>query len=123
MKLLRQLAAFGAVGLINTALGLGVIFACMDWLHLAPLVANAAGYAVGLLVSFTLNGRFTFGQARFSGPTFARFLAVFALAWAANAGLVLWLTPVDRHLAQIAGMGCYTVLNFVGCKLFVFRTR
>ena len=123
MQLIRQLAAFGVVGLINTAIGLVVIFGCMDWLHWSPLLSNAVGYAVGLTVSFTLHGRFTFKQSVYSGRVFARFIGVFIVAYGANAGLVLWLTPFDRNIAQIVAMGCYTVLNFLGCKLLVFRSQ
>lgn len=117
----RQLATFVVVGAANTVAGLAVIFGCLHFLDLPPLAANAAGYAVGLATSFLLNGRFTFHGATLSTATFARFLLVIGIAYVANAVAVLLLSPANRYLAQVAGMAIYTVLSFLGCRVFVFR--
>jgi putative flippase GtrA len=46
---------FSAVGVINTLLGLTVIFALMRFGGVQYIVANAMGYAIGTVVSFVLN--------------------------------------------------------------------
>lgn len=117
----RQFATFLAVGAANTLAGLAVIFGCLHFFDLSPLAANAVGYAVGLAMSFVLNGRFTFRRAPMSAAIFGRFLLVIGAAYAANAAAVLVLSPANRYLAQVAGMAIYTVLSFAGCRLFVFR--
>lgn len=119
----RQFATFLVVGAANTLAGLAVIFGCLRFLDLPPLAANAAGYAVGLVVSFLLNGRFTFQRAPMSAATFVRFVLVIGVAYLANAAAVLALSPANRYLAQVAGMAIYTILSFAGCRLFVFRRR
>ncbi len=119
----RQFATFLVVGAANTLAGLAVIFGCLHFLDLPPLAANAAGYAVGLVVSFLLNGKFTFQRAPTSGAALVRFLLVIGVAYLANAAAVLALSPVNRYLAQVAGMAIYTTLSFAGCRQFVFRRR
>lgn len=121
--LLAEAGRFGAVGLVNTAAGLGLIWLAMA-LGAAPLAANALGYAVGLAISFTLNRRWTFGR---DGPAgrgeMLRFAATFALAWSLNAG-VLWLglrlTEVSPYLLQIACVPVYSSVFFLLCRIWVF---
>ena len=47
--MLARLLRFGLTGLANSAVGWAVIFGGL-WAGLSGLVANAAGYAVGLVV-------------------------------------------------------------------------
>ena len=56
---LIQLHRYSMVGLLNTLLGYGVIFALMA-LSISALVANAVGYAVALVLAFVLNRQFVF---------------------------------------------------------------
>ena len=54
------LARFGLVGMINTAVGLSIIAVLDLGLRVPPALANAAGYLVGICVSFVLSRRFVF---------------------------------------------------------------
>lgn len=124
---LRQALRFGAVGMVNTAVGLGTIWGAMA-LGAAPLPANAIGYGVGLCVSFLLNRAWTFRRAAAGrgGGTLGeagRFLAAFALAWSLNAGVVwalLRITAISPYLLQVAGMATYTITFFLLCRAWVF---
>lgn len=118
-----ELPAFLAVGIFNTILGLLIIFGCLYFLDMPPLAANAVGYAIGLAISFTLNGTLTFRQSRLSAAAFGRFVVVFALAYAANAVVVEVLSPFNRYFAQAVAMPVYTVLSFTGCRVFVFPRK
>lgn len=120
---LTELPVFLTIGIFNTILGLVIIFACLYFLAMPPLAANAVGYAIGLAISFTLNGTFTFRQSRLSAGAFGRFLVVFALAYAANAVVVEVLSPFNRYLAQAVAMPVYTLLSFTGCRVFVFPRK
>lgn len=118
-----QFARFVIVGILNTAVGLSVIFAAKAFLGLADLPANAAGYAVGLALSFLLNRQWTFGHRGRVSPALLRFLAVFALAYLANLLTVFTLrdlAQVDSYLAQAAGVVPYTALFFLASRAFVF---
>lgn len=118
--LARQAALYAVAGMLNTMVGLGVIFAGLALFDLPALVANAIGYAVGLAVSFVLNGKLTFRQQRLSGAMLGRFLLVCAVAYLANAICVVVLTPYDKYLGQLAGMAVYTALGFLLSRAFVF---
>lgn len=125
MNLIRQMARFLGVGVINTAVGLGLIWALMA-LGMAPLPANFIGYAVGLCLSFTLNRRYTFRDGGQDMLTVMRFLLAFAMAYILNA-LVLTIglaqTEISAYLMQVLAMGVYTASFFTLCRLFVFRTQ
>ena len=70
--LIFQFLRYSLVGLLNTALGLLVIWGLM-LAGFGPYSANVAGYAVGLVLSFFLNRAWTFHAQRESWPV-ARFL-------------------------------------------------
>lgn len=116
----RQAVLYAVTGLINTMVGLGVIFAGLALFGLPALAANAIGYAAGFAVSFVLNGKLTFRQQRLSGAMLGRFLLVCGVAYAANAVCVAALAAQDKYLAQLAGMAVYTVLGFLLSRAFVF---
>lgn len=115
---------FGLTGLANSAVGWAVIFGGL-WAGMSGLAANAAGYAVGLVLSFTLNRRFVFGvEGAVSGREVARFLAAFAVAYAINVAVLLAAQAVlgaDRALAQIPAIGAYVLIFFLLSQFFVFR--
>ncbi|RYH58386.1 MAG: GtrA family protein [Alcaligenaceae bacterium] len=114
------------VGVVNTAVGYGVIFGCMLLLHWGPLVSNVAGYAVGLVVSFTLNRRFTFRSQGAAHEDLMRFLLIFGIAWLSNFAVLALLVRsfgVHEGVAQVAAGVVYFVLSFVLNKYYVFRPR
>ena len=122
--MLARLFRFGLTGLANSAVGWAVIFGGL-WAGLGDFAANAAGFGVGLVLSFTLNRRFTFGVTGAVGVReVARFLAAFAVAYAAN----LAVLDVARDalgngnpLAQLPAIGAYVVIFFALSQFFVFR--
>ena len=62
MPLLRQLAAFGGVGLVAMAVHYGILLTLIELLRAAPVPAALAGYVGGGLVSNVLNRRHTFAS-------------------------------------------------------------
>lgn len=121
-----QFARFALVGVFNTVVGLTFIFAAKALLGWGDLAANAAGYAVGLAVSFLLNRNWTFRDRGRVSPALLRFLAAFLLAYLANLATVFALRDlahVDSYLAQAAGVIPYTILFFLASRAFVFLDR
>ena len=120
------LSRFALAGAANTALGLLVIAGLDLGLGLNPHVANAAGYAAGLLLSFQLNKRFVFRAAKPAGFAGPRFLVAaggaFALNQAALAATLFLFGSGEaaRLLGQAAGVGTYTIVLFLACRLWVF---
>lgn len=114
---------FMIVGGANTALGLAVIYAA-KWLGVPDVPANAAGYAVGLCLSFTLNKSWTFGYGGPTAPALAKFLLIFAVAYALNLVTVMQAIDVfhvDGYIAQAAGIVPYTVFTYIAARCFAFR--
>jgi putative flippase GtrA len=95
------------------------------WAGLSGLAANAAGYAVGLVVSFTLNRHYVFGvRGAVSAREVLRFLAAFAFAYGVNVAVLLAAQSVlgaDSALAQLPAIGAYVVIFFLLSQRFVFR--
>lgn len=120
----QRLLRFLLTGLANSAVGWAVIFGGL-WAGLSGLVANAAGYAVGLVLSFTLNRRFVFGvTGAVAGREVVRFLAAFAAAYGINVAVLLAAQSVlgaGNPLAQLPAIAVYVVIFFLLSQRFVFR--
>lgn len=114
------------MGVVNTIVGLAVIFAAKAFLNFGDVAANAFGYAVGLTVSFFLNKAWTFGYKGEIVATAIRFLGVFVVAYFFNLSTVLVLihwAQINAYLAQTLGVPCYTVVFFLLSRYFVFRNN
>jgi putative flippase GtrA len=121
-----QFLRFLCVGVVNTLVGLAVIYACKYFGGLNDLAANASGYAVGLCVSFVLNRRWTFAHRGAMLPAAIRFLTVSAIAYAMNLLTVMWCIHgmfLNSYLAQALGVPPYTLTAFVLSRLWVFRVQ
>lgn len=122
-RLAARAASFSLIGVANGLVGIGVIVIA-GLLGADPIAANVAGYAAGLVVSFTLNSRITFRDRTRDVACIARFLAAFGLAFAANLAVVAAVarfTPVQGILASLAGTPLYVVVFYLLCEYWVFR--
>lgn len=119
---LAQAARFGAVGLLNTGLGLAAIYGCMFFLRLGPEISNLLGYVAGLSFGFWLNRRWTFADSAKISRSAPRYVLVIAVAYLINLGIVATATRsgVNPYLAQICGLAPYTLISFLGCRFYVF---
>jgi len=119
---------FLAVGVVNTAVGYGTIFAALA-LGASYAAATLLGTTLGLIVSFTLNGRFTFRYSgnytaaalKFAAVSYACYLAAFPLT---KAALGTWSAPYLTADQTAAAAGCviYTLLHYFSLRRFVFRS-
>jgi putative flippase GtrA len=120
---LEQPLRFLGVGVLNTLVGLTLIYLARFGLGWADVPANILGYAVGLTVSFSLNRRWTFRHEGRLLSAQLRFLAAFAVAYAANLAALLLLTRglgVASIVAHPAGMVVYTSIFYILSRYFVF---
>ena len=114
------------VGVINTLVGLGIIYFAMYFLGMSVGSANAVGYSIGILVSFILNKTWTFGSSDRIASSFLRYILVRAVGYAANLITVLFAHSqlgLNAYLAQAIGIVPYTTIGFVGSRYFAFRTQ
>ena len=122
---MKELLRYAAVGVINTGLGYSVIFACMYGAGLGPVVSNVTGYAVGLAVSYVLNRNFTFRSQGAKRAEMMRFVAIFALAYLANLGVLVALVhgaSVHEGVAQVVSGVVYFGLSYLLNRYYVFRS-
>lgn len=126
-EFLGLVSRFGLVGIANTALGFGIIAALDVGLGVNRQLANAVGYAAGMLLSFALNRAFVFRSRARAGSTAPRFVAALLMAFCLNQvvlfvlGHVVGQTTLERLGSQLLAMGSYTVAFFLLCRLWVFR--
>lgn len=120
-----RLARFLAVGVLNSAVGLALIYLAMaagaDY-----RAANAIGYAGGILVSFVFNRGWTFDHKGDWRASLLRWLAVVAVAYAAQFIIVVGLHDslgIDARIAQALGVPVYTGLAFLGARWFAFPAK
>ena len=121
-----QFAKFLGVGLANTLIALLVIYAAKWYLGLGDVAANALGYGVGLVISFTLNSRWTFAHVGPQWPALAKFLMVSLVAYGMNLLTVLVAIHslgLNDYVAQALGIPPYTLTSFFASKYLVFRAR
>lgn len=123
-KEMARFATFLAVGLANTAVGLGIAFAALR-MGAGDYRANALGYGVGMAVSYTLNRRFTFADgAGEHGRQAPRFLLAAGLSYLINLAVIALghrLGLRESMVLQVLAMGAYSLSFFALSRLFVFR--
>jgi putative flippase GtrA len=121
------IARFGLAGLVNTAVGFSVVVLLDPVLGVSPAVANAAGYAVGMTVSFVLSRGFVFRSRTGLPASGLRYLIAVAAAFLLNqavlrlAGMTLAAGSIQHIAAQLMAMATYSIALFVICRLWVFR--
>jgi putative flippase GtrA len=86
---IRQLRRFLLTGIANSVVGWAVIFGGL-WIGMSGLAANAAGYAVGIVVSFMLHRHYVFGvKEAVTSREVATFLIVVGIAYTSNATVLM----------------------------------
>jgi putative flippase GtrA len=121
---MKQFFRFLTVGVVNTLLGYCLIFACMYEAKLSPEASNVIGYAVGFVISYGLNRKYTFQSSQKRRGEIVRFLVVFVLAYAANFAMLVVLIRMNIHkgISQVVAGLVYAVLSFVMNKYYAFAT-
>ena len=128
----KTLWKFLLVGVANTLVGMGVMFALYNLLGASYWLSSAANYVVGSILSYFLNKRFTFRNRETGWKPIARFtvqiLICYLLAYGIAKPLALKLlsglsVKTQENLAMLAGAGLFVVFNYFGQRFFTFRER
>lgn len=125
--LLLSAFRYALAGAVNTFVGLAVIIGLQEGLQIEPHLANAAGYAVGVIVSFVLSRFFVFRNHTGRRGAVPRYLAAVAVAFVANQAMLTLargVLPIEQHIwavaAQVSGLVTYTATLFLLCRFWVF---
>ncbi len=94
MQTLRQISRFGFVGIIATAVHVGVGLGLHEGADMRPLWANLIAFGCALSVSFFGQTRLTFPDSTADGSAFVRFTVVAVSGLALNQTMVWLVTSV-----------------------------
>lgn len=116
----RVFLRFVAVGVGNTILGLGVIFAASQFV--GPFAANAIGYLFVVPISFLTHRDLSFRDRGGRLAAFARYLPTIAVGYATNLGVlnVGLMLGADNYLSQTAAIATHVAVTYFLSRLFVF---
>jgi putative flippase GtrA len=122
-----QLVRFGVVGAVGFIVNLAVFALFFHAIGVDYRVAAVAAWVVAVVNNFVLNRHWTFdardGQARFQA---VRFVAVSLVAFGCSLLLLTLLVEnagLQKVPAQAIAVAASTPLNFLGNKLWSFRSR
>lgn len=114
---------FALTGVLNTAVGLGSIFALKKFFGATDTAANLLGYAIGLIASYLVNARWSFRYSQSLAPVLPRYAATILMAYLTNLGCVHFCIQVlhlNTYLAQALGVVPYALLTYLCLRWFVF---
>lgn len=121
---------FLLVGVVNTLVGSGVMFAAYNLAGWSYWLSSAVNYVAGGTVSFFLNKYFTFQNKERSWRQVGRFILTVSACWLLAYGAAKPLAArlldgfpakLRENAAMLAGMCLYTALNYLGQRFFAFR--
>jgi len=124
----RELVIFLIVGASTVLVDL-LIYLCLIQFQVMEVdIAKATGFLVGTIFAYFANRFWTFGNKSHAPGSAWRFSALYASTLGANVlinalGLKLLAdTAVPFQLAFLLATGVSASLNFLGMKLFVFKS-
>ena len=125
-KLLR----FLIVGVINTLVGMAIMFGLYNLAHCSYWVSSAANYILTSILSFFLNKYFTFNNKEQSLSQVLRFVINIAVCYGVAYGIAKPLcrallanasVTVRDNVSMLVGMVLFTGLNYLGQRFFAFK--
>lgn len=128
----EKLLRFIIVGVINTLVGMAIMFGLYNLAGCSYWVSSAANYTLTSILNYVLNKRFTFrhgGDVAGSALRFAINIAVcYFLAYGIAKPLTCWIfsgsTPkIQCNIAMFVGMVFFTGFNYLGQRLFAFSSK
>ncbi|MDO4271292.1 MAG: GtrA family protein [Eubacteriales bacterium] len=128
----KKLAKFLLVGVVNTLVGMAIMFGLYNLAHCSYWVSSAANYILTSILSFFLNKHFTF-QSKENGASqvlrFALNIAVcYLLAYGIAKPLCLRLLAgasagLRDNVSMLVGMCLFTGFNYLGQRFFAFKEK
>ncbi|XUY29655.1 GtrA family protein [Agrobacterium sp. rho-8.1] len=118
----KELFRYLSVGLLNTSVGLSLIYFFM-YLGVGDILANFIGYSVGFIISYIANSIWTFSE-RPSRKTGLRYFGVVVISYGVNISVMTFsrdAISVNSYIAQLIGVVAYTICGYLGARFYVFN--
>ena len=128
----EKLLKFILVGVVNTLVGMAIMFGLYNLAHCSYWVSSAANYILTSILSYFLNKYFMFQNRERSVGQVVRFVVNIAVCYGLAYGIAKPLclqllanasTTVRDNVSMLVGMCLFTGLNYLGQRLFAFRTK
>ena len=125
-----KLIKFVLVGIVNTLVGMAIMFGLYNLAGCSYWVSSAANYILTSILSYILNKTFTFGNKDNVGSTAVRFALNIAVCYLLAYGIakpaVNWMlssasVSLRDNCSMFAGMVLFTGFNYIGQRFFAFR--
>jgi len=111
---LVRLQRYGIIGL-STNLSLFVLFLLLIRVNIAPVWASGLCYVLGVILSYSLNRRWTFSSRQSHLHDIPRFLISYGIGFLITLALMAMLvTPLGPSAAQVITIGL-TAVSIYGC--------
>jgi len=123
---------FILVGIINTIIGSTIMFLLFNLAHFNYWVSSACNYIFTSVLSFFLNKYFTFAIKDWSVFMIIAFILTIVFSYLIAYGIskpimnfVLkdFSVNIRENISLFTGMCLFTVLNYLGQRLIVFKSR
>ena len=127
-----KLLKFLLVGVLNTLVGDGLSFLLINLTDLNMWLATALPTAIASVMSYFLNKHFTFKNTEKGWRPALRFALNIAVCYLLAYGIAIPLMqfalstaePTLRdNLSKLIGMCLFVCFNYLGQRLFAFRTK
>lgn len=127
----EKLVKFICVGVVNTLVGMAIMFGLYNLAGCSYWVSSAANYILTSILSYFLNKIFTFGNRDGIGSTALRFAVNIAVCYLLAYGIAKPLTgrllsgvsaSLRDNCSMLVGMVLFTAFNYVGQRFFAFRS-
>lgn len=121
---------FLIVGVINTLVGMAIMYGLYNLAGVGYWPSSAANYILTSILSYFLNRHFTFRATERGWRPAVRFAVNIAVCWVLAYGiaqpLTRWLLQgasltLRENIAMAVGMAFFTGFNYLGQRLFAFR--
>lgn len=128
----KSIPKFLLVGVLNTLVGAGIMFALFNLAGWPYWAATASNYLVGGVLSYLLNKYFTFQNKERSWAQVGKFALTVAaccvIAYGIARPLTAWVlssqdVKVRENVSMLVGMCLYTGLNYFGQRFFAFQKK
>jgi len=119
----RRFGRYLIAGCLNAVVSLSAIYICLK-IGVSSISSNIFGFSVGLLISFSLSKIFVFESKRRTGPELRRFVASFAISFAANLATLESLSSIassSPFLAQLIAISVYVTMMFSLGRWVIFK--
>lgn len=130
----KDFIKFLCVGVLNTAVGLLIIFLLLNVAGLNYWLSTFIGNSTGAVVSYFLNKTFTFKSDVSNKEAMWKFAAVILACYAVSYSVsyllfklvnIEWISDawIRDNLSALAGAGIYTLMNYFAQKYLVFKSK